>query len=157
MIILIKMKINPYLLLIFVPIIFGFLVGSIGKPDEWYEKLKKPLFNPPRIVFPIAWTILYILLGIAYYFGLNNKDFRYFIIPFIHLILNFSYSPMFFYFKKILGSAILTLIILIFAIMTMIQFAITNKNLISVYLMIPYILWLIFANYLAWSIYKINK
>ena len=70
---------------------------------------------------------------------------------------NFSYSPMFFYFKKILGSAILTLIILIFAIMTMVQFAITNKNLISVYLMIPYILWLIFANYLAWSIYKINK
>ena len=151
------MKIDIYLILIFIPIIFGFIAGSIGKPDEWYEELNKPRFNPPRIVFPIAWTILYILLGISYYYGLYKKNFIYFIIPFIHLILNFFYTPIFFYFKKILGAAIIAFIILIFALMTMIQFAMTNKNLISVYLMIPYIIWLIFANYLAWSIYKLNK
>ena len=64
---------------------------------------------------------------------------------------------MFFYYKQILGSAILTLLILIFAILTVIQFGLTNKSLIPVYLFIPYILWLMFANYLSWSIYKLNK
>ena len=87
----------------------------------------------------------------------DKKDLKFYIIPIIHLLLNFSYSPMFFYFKQILGSAILTLFVLFFAILTMIQFGITNKNLIPVYLFIPYILWLIFANYLSWSIYKLNK
>lgn len=151
------MKIDFYLILIFIPLVFGFIFGSFSKPDVWYEKLIKPRFNPPRIVFPIAWTILYILIGVSYYYGLYEKDYKYFIIPFVHLSLNFLYSPLFFNYKKILGSAILTFMILIFAIMTLIQFAMTNKNLISVYLLIPYILWLIFANYLAWSIYKVNN
>ena len=151
------MKLDFYLLLIVIPIIFGFISGSIGRPDEWYEKLKKPRFNPPRIIFPIAWTILYILMGFAYYYGLYKKDVKFFILPFIHLLLNFCYTPMFFYFKQILGSAILTLIILILAIATLIQFAKTDNTLISVYLLIPYILWLLFANYLAWSIFILNK
>ncbi len=151
------MKFDLYLLWLFVPIIGGFLSGRIGQPDKWYEKLNKPKYNPPRIVFPIAWTILYILLGIAYYYGLYKKSIVLLIIPVTHLILNFLYTPMFFYYKQILGSAILTLIILIFAIITAIQFAITNNKLTSVYLMIPYLCWLVFANYLSWSIYKLNK
>jgi len=151
------MKLDFYLIWIFIPIFFGFLSGSIGKPDIWYEKLNKPSLNPPRIIFPIFWTILYILLGFSYYFALYKKNFIFYILPIIHLLLNFLYSPLFFYYKQILGSAILTLLILFFAIITLIQFAITEKTLISVYLMIPYILWLIFANYLSWSIYKLNK
>lgn len=153
----IEMKLDIYLLWLIIPSFFGFLSGSIGKPDEWYNKLNKPYFNPPRLIFPIAWTILYILLGISYYYGLYKKDFKFYVIPIIHLLLNFLYSPVFFYYKQILISAILTLLILFFAILTMIQFIIINKNLISVYLFIPYILWLIFANYLSWSIYKLNK
>jgi len=151
------MNIDIYLILIFIPLIFGFIAGSIGKPDEWYQRLNKPPFNPPKFVFPIAWTILYILIGISYYYALYKKSFIYFIIPFIHLIFNFLYTPIFFYYKNILGSAIIALFTLIFAFITIFQFAITNKNLISVYLLIPYIFWLIFANYLAWSIYKLNK
>lgn len=151
------MKLDFYLLWLVIPLIFGFLIGSIGRPDKWYENLNKPVYNPPRIVFPIAWTILYILIGISYYFGLYKKALIYYLIPIIHLILNFLYSPMFFYYKQILGSAILTLIILIFAIMTLIQFAMTNKSIVSAVLLIPYIIWLIFANYLSWSIYKLNK
>lgn len=151
------MKFDLYLLLLIIPIFFGFLFGSIGKPDKWYNDLKKPLLNPHRIVFPIAWTILYILIGISYYYGLYKKEIIYWIIPIIHLILNFLYSPIFFYYKQILGSAILTFFILIFALMTTIQFFITDKTKISFILMIPYILWLLFANYLSWSIYKLNK
>jgi len=124
---------------------------------EWYNNLNKPKYNPPKIIFPIAWTILYILMGISYYYGLYKMPFNYNIIPIIHLLLNFSYTPMFFYFKQKLGSAILTILIFIFGLLTIIQFGLMDKTLISVYLMIPYLIWLIFANYLSWSIYKLNN
>jgi tryptophan-rich sensory protein len=148
---------NFYLLWLFIPIIGGFISGRIGKPDEWYNNLNKPKYNPPKIIFPIAWTILYILMGISYYYGLYKMPFNYNIIPIIHLLLNFSYTPMFFYFKQKLGSAILTILIFIFGLLTIIQFGLMDKTLISVYLMIPYLIWLIFANYLSWSIYKLNN
>lgn len=148
---------NFYLLWLFIPIIGGFINGRIGKPDKWYDNLNKPKYNPPRILFPIAWTILYILLGISYYYGLYKMSFIYNIIPVIHLLLNFLYTPIFFNFKQKLAAAILTILILIFGILTAIQFGLTNKSLISVYLMIPYFIWLLFANYLSWSIYKLNN
>jgi len=151
------MKFDFYLLWIVIPLFLGFIIGSIGKPDDWYEKLKKPLLNPPRLVFPIAWTILYILIGISYYYGLYKKELKFWIIPIIHLLFNFAYSPIFFYYKQKLGAAILTTLIFILAIMTLIQFKKIDKTMISVYLLIPYLLWLVFANYLAWSIYYLNK
>lgn len=145
---------NYFWIIIFIPLILGFISGKIGNKDNWY---KKPLFTPPNFIFPIAWTILYLLIGISYYYGLYNKSNIYWTIPIIHLILNFSYSPIFFYYKKILAAAIITTFILITALIVMYQFYYYSANKISAYLLIPYIFWLLFANYLAWSIYFINK
>jgi len=147
-----------YWIIIFVPLVLGFISGRIGKVDEWYMKtLKKPFLNPPSFVFPIAWSILYLLMGVSYYYGLYKKEAIFWILPIIHLIFNLSYSPVFFYFKQLLGGAILTTIILITALMVMYQFYYYSKYPIAVYLLIPYILWLLFANYLAWSIYFLNN
>jgi len=149
---------NFFWIIIFVPMILGFISGKIGKVDEWYmKKLKKPPLNPPNFIFPIVWSILYLLMGISYYYGLYDKSYIYWTIPIIHLILNFSYSPIFFYFKKILAAAIITTLILITALMVMYQFYYYSGYKIAAYLLIPYIFWLLFANYLAWSIYFINK
>lgn len=148
---------NFFWIIIFVPLILGFISGRIGMVDKSYtNKLKKPLFNPPNFVFPIAWTILYLLIGVSYFYGLYNQPVIYWVLPVIHLLFNFSYSPVFFYYKQILGGAILTTIILITALMVMYQFYYYSKYKIAVYLLIPYIFWLLFANYLAWSIYIIN-
>ena len=144
------------LLWIPIPLVVGFLSGQIGKPDKWYENLKKPYLNPPKILFPIVWSFLYLLIGYAYYLlskQITNISFWY--IPIFHLLLNFSYSPVFFYFKELLLAAVITILILVFALLTMYQF--WKKNKISVYLMIPYIIWLCFANYLSWSIYFLNS
>jgi translocator protein len=149
------MTINVNILIIFVPLLFGFIVGSFSKPDTWYSKLNKPVLNPPKLIFPIAWTILYLLIGLAYYLALNNKSIEYWIIPIIHLLLNFCYSPLMFIYKQLLASAIITLLILLTAIIVIYQFY-TYKQYISVYLLIPYIIWLLFANYLAWSVYLLN-
>jgi len=152
------MKISPLILIIPIPLLIGTLIGNIGKPDEWFKKLKKPSLNPPNYIFPIVWTILYLMIGISYYLALRNiKKIEYWILPIIHLILNFSYSPMFFYFKQLLSSAILTSLILITALMVIYQFTKIDKSFISCFLLIPYLIWLSFANYLAWSIYLLNK
>jgi tryptophan-rich sensory protein len=143
-------------LIIFMPIIIGFLIGFFTKPDKWYEKLKKPKLMPKGYVFSIAWSILYLLIGISYYLALKDKDFIYWIIPIIHLIINFIYTPVIFKYHKLLESAFIVLLTLITLIIVMILFY-NYKKYLSVYLLIPYLLWLIFANYLGWSVYILNK
>jgi benzodiazapine receptor len=145
-------KIDIVSVLIIIPI----LIGCISKPDDWYFNLKKPKLTPPGYVFGIAWSILYTLIAISYYLALWDKPFEYWIIPIIHLLLNYSYTPLIFVYKRLLESAIITSLVLLTAIIVMILFY-KYGNMISVYLLIPYILWLSFANYLAWSIYKLNK
>lgn len=143
-------------LIIFMPIIIGFLIGFFSKPDGWYKQLKKPELMPPGYVFSIAWTILYILIGVSYYLALKNKKFVYWIIPLLHLMINFMYTPVMFGFHRILESAVIVLLALITLIGVMALFY-SYKKYISVYLLIPYLSWLIFANYLAWSVYDLNK
>jgi tryptophan-rich sensory protein len=100
---------------------------------------------------------LYLMIGISYYLALSKtKDIKNWILPILHLLLNFSYSPMFFYFRELLLSSILTTLILITGLMIIYEFSILDNSLISTYLLIPYIIWLCFANYLSWSIYFIN-
>ena len=102
------MKINPLILFIPIPLLLGSLIGNIGRPDKWYNnKLKKPELNPPNYIFPIVWTILYLMIGISYYLALSKtNDIKNWILPILHLLLNFSYSPMFFYFRELLLSSI---------------------------------------------------
>jgi len=145
------------LLLVLLPLVIGFLIGSNTKPGNWYFNLKKPLSVPPYI-FGIAWTILYLLIGISYYLvfksNRGNNTLLFWIIPIVHLLINFSYSPVLFGAKKLFESAIIVTLTLVFALLTMNKFYKINKK--SVYLLIPYICWLVFANYLGWSIYLIN-
>jgi tryptophan-rich sensory protein len=70
------MRINPLVLFIPIPLLLGSLIGNIGRPDKWYNnKLKKPELNPPNYIFPIVWTILYLMIGISYYLALSKtKD-----------------------------------------------------------------------------------
>lgn len=132
------------------------MIGFFTRPDEWFKKLKKPILNPPSYIFSIAWFILYILIGVSYYLALKDKSYIYWIIPIIHLILNFSYTPLIFVYRKLLESAFIVLLTLITLIIVMILFY-SYKKYVSFYLLIPYLLWLIFANYLAWNIYHLNK
>ena len=147
---------NFNLLIIIIPLIIGFVIGQLSKPGEWYFKLNKPKLTPPSYVFGIAWSILYILIGISYYLALKDRSIEYWIIPVIHLILNYVYTPLIFIYKRLLESAILTTLILITAIIVMILFY-SYGNIISALLLIPYIIWLSFANYLAWSVYLLNS
>jgi tryptophan-rich sensory protein len=142
-------------LIIILPLIIGSLIGFFTKPDKWYRSLKRPLYSPPSYIFSIVWPVLYILIGVSYYLALKDKPLIYWFIPLLHLLINFSFSPVMFSYKRLLEGAAITLLTLMTLIVVMILFYNYQKY-ISVYLLIPYLLWLIFANYLAWSIYYIN-
>ena len=147
-------------LLILIPNIISLIVSQIYR-SEWddkrYKIMIKPKLNPPSYVFGIVWPILYLLIGISYYMVLyNKKNFKYFILPIIALIFNYTYTPTFFGTNGLLFGLIVIIFSLLSAILVCVQFYITEKNKLSVYLLIPYILWLCFATYLGFNIYMLN-
>ena len=143
-------------IVIILPLILGFLIGFFTKPGNNYVKLKKSELNPPSYLFGIVWSILYLLIGFSYYLVLKKKsNWMFWIIPIVHLILNFSFSIVFFKFNNLFLSAVVTTLTLITALMVLNQFYRINKKVLLLF--IPYIIWLSFATYLAWSIYFLNR
>ena len=151
-------KIN-YKLLIFnilLPLIIGF-IGSILGGFNNFDLINKPTFTPPGIVFPIVWTILYILMGIsAYIISISNNDNKKkaYIIYLIQLIVNCLWPLFFFRLNYYLFSFIWILLLIGLVIAMIDNFKQINK--LSAYLQIPYLLWLIFASILNLSIYLLN-
>jgi len=99
-----------YWILVFEIISYG--IGIITKDNiEWYRMLNKPGITPPEIVFPIIWTILYAILGLAGYFLYNEmyrKEIKPILILFLfQMIINWSWTPIFFgthYYSVALGT-----------------------------------------------------
>ena len=117
------------------------------------DSLVKPFLFPPKILFPIVWTILYFLMSISLYLSSKyNKEI--YKIYGVQLILNSLWSPLFFMFKTYLFSTIELLLLIIFVAIMIKEMKLENK--LSAYLQIPYFIWLLFALYLNVSIYILN-
>lgn len=126
---------------------------------DWYVTLNKPSFNPPNWVFGPVWTVLYILMGIAagvvwgkgfhhiwvktalYHFGFQ-------------LLLNASWSIVFFGLKSPLAALIIITALLIMILLTMKWFNIVSKK--AAMLLVPYLLWVAFATVLNFKIWQLN-
>ena len=115
--------------------------------NEWYKKLKKATWTPPDYIFGIVWPILYILMAIsAYLIFINKKCNPYcyaLTIFFIQLLINLSWTTIFFKLKNI-KLALLTLII-IFGLVVYTYVLFNKIDKIASYLLIPYLLWLLVA------------
>lgn len=146
------MNIKKLIKSIAIPLIMGIIVSLIMMPFNDYGSLNQPPLSPPGILFPIVWTILYILMGIsAYIVSENNGSLSTY---YLQLILNGLWSIIFFVFKLRL-LAFIWIIVLIFLVAKMIkEFLRVNKT--AGYLQIPYLLWLIFAAYLNFGVYVLN-
>ena len=149
------MKILKNIFYLIFPLVVGSIVGLVISPYIDYNTLVKPPLSPPSIVFPIAWTIIYILMGISYFiFKLNNNDDKTSIIYYLQLFVNAMWSIIFFVWKLRFFAIIWTLLLLFLVIYLFILFL--KKEKISAYLNIPYILWLLFATYLTIGVYILN-
>lgn len=142
---------------------FPLLIGTIssyfsGNIRIIYESLNKPEISPRAWVFPVVWTILFLLMGISYYlinrksegYDISNVSFWYY----FQLIINFFW-PIFFFRNMDFTFAFFWILFLIFSvIVTYIKFYKINK--FSAYFLIPYIIWIIFAGYLNLSTAILN-
>ncbi len=138
----------------------GFIGSIFTAPaiTSWYENLKKPAFRPPNWLFAPVWTTLFLLMGISLYLiwskGINKKTQIALIAFGVQLVLNILWSVFFFGLKNPL-LAFLEIIILWLAIfINIIYFYRIEK--IAAILLIPYILWVSFAAFLNFLIYKLN-
>ena len=150
-------KIIIYIKAILLPVLIGALVGIITSGSMDYNMLQKPPLAPPGVVFPIVWTILYILMGVSYgILKVNNQtDEEIDWIYYIQLAINALWSIIFFNFKWRLF-AFIWIILLAVAVISMIR-KFYEKNKTSGLLQLPYILWVIFAAYLNFGFYILNR
>lgn len=127
--------------------------------NEYYNSLKKPVITPPAFVFKIVWTVLYLMIFSALYFIVKApenplKKFAITIFVF-QLLLNILWSPVLFIYKKMKLSLIICFLIVIFVGITIFLFS--KISVIAVYLMIPYLLWCVFACFLIMEFIRINE
>lgn len=123
-----------------------------------YNTINKPALNPPPEIFGPVWAFMYTLIFISFTTfmyaktDLNKKQGLTFFL--IQLLLNFSWSPAFFYLHDIKLSFIIIVFLLIFIILTIISFYKVSR--ISAFLLIPYLLWVSFATYLNFELMRLN-
>ncbi|MEM8832997.1 MAG: TspO/MBR family protein [Pseudomonadota bacterium] len=140
---------------IYLAVAFG--IGQItqGSIDSWYIDLEKSSLTPPNYVFPIMWTILYIMIATAGWKLWTTECDHYLKILYIrYTVLNLAWTPVFFGFHWIFA-ALGVIILLNIAAALIIKKAWKQVRLVS-YLMIPPTLWTLFAAYLNLMIFSLN-
>lgn len=152
-------KTITFVIAILLCLCIGYL-SSLFQTDaliDWYPQLNQSPITPPAIVFPIVWTILYVLMGISLGLILVSNHQKKSIATYLFLIqlyLNFMWSFFFFYMQSPGWGLINILLLDVFLI-----FYLTTSYKISktaVWLCIPYLIWLLLATHLNWWIWEFN-
>ena len=136
-----------------------FISSLLFKSDTiFYKSLNKPLFAPPSIIFPIVWTILYILIAISIYLIYNDNNYKdtqeYNKSLLINYFSNQIFSFLFFTIKSPFLALIDTIVVLISSLFLYYESKELNKK--ASKLLIPYIIWNVFATILIISIFFMN-
>jgi tryptophan-rich sensory protein len=135
----------------------GRIAGS-GYDNPWFAVLAKPAIMPEASVFPLAWTILYVLLGVALAMILHARGAKgrglALGLFFAQLLLNFAWSPIFFGLHQVTTALLVLLLMLALAAATTFLFAGIRKA--AALLMLPYLAWLAFAALLNFQIMQLN-
>ncbi len=157
----VKRKLIHISIAVLVCLAAGFL-GSVATQTSvgiWYPTLNKPLFNPPNWVFAPVWTTLFVMMGIAaglvWNKGFHHKWVKTAMYHFaFQLLLNVSWSLVFFGLKEIFGGLLIVLGLFVLLLFTFKWFKVVNPT--AAYLLIPYIIWVGFASILNFSIWQLN-
>ena len=127
---------------ILMPILLGTVVGIIFKDDMSYIETLERIIKVPTIVFPIVWSILYVLIGFWYDKYEEEATLKDKVIYYILLFLNLLFTPILFYFKQIVIALLIVVVLLIGNIYLFVKSYRLGKY---SYLLIPYLLWLMVA------------
>ncbi|MBB6123153.1 tryptophan-rich sensory protein [Sphingobium subterraneum] len=142
-------------------VFLGFLSGRVansGYENRWFAALDKPSFMPPGWAFPVAWTILYILLGLAIAIILHARGARLrglaITLFVVQMVMNLIWSPLFFR-AHMVEEAFLLIVAMILVTLGVI-WLFSRIRMTAALLMIPYVAWLVFAATLNHSIDTLN-
>ncbi|MCU0359825.1 MAG: tryptophan-rich sensory protein [Bacteroidia bacterium] len=132
-------------------------IGTGEAVDGWYSQINKPSWNPPNWLFGPVWTVLYLLMGVAFALVWNGqgKNKRMALTLFVlQFVLNLLWSFLFFGLARMDWALIEILLLLVFITLTISAFSKINRT--AAILMIPYLLWVGFASLLNSSLYFLN-
>ena len=152
-------KLKSLIISLVVSLGVGFLASLATRESMGvYQYINLPPFAPPSSVFPIVWTILYVLMGISSYM-VYETDSKYkssaLTLYAVQLVVNFIW-PLLFFNGKMFSAAFICLIILwLLVIFMIIQFYKVKPW--AAWLQIPYLLWLTFAAFLNWNVFILNR
>lgn len=154
-------KIKPYVISVAIALGVGALAALITAGGmDLYEDIVRPSLSPPGVLFPVVWTILYILMGISAAMVYTKKQattpkktkaLRVYI---MQLAVNFLWSIVFFNMRAFGGAFILLLLLWVLIVVMIVRFR--GISPLAAYLQIPYLLWVTFAGYLNLMIYTLN-
>lgn len=150
-------KLKTYAKSILIPVVIGGIVGLIISGAIDYDSLQRPAFSPPSLLFPIVWTILYILMGVSY--GVLKEksliDSKTNVLYYLQLFVNALWSIIFFTLKWRLFAFIWIILLDILVIVMINDFY--KKDKLAGLIQIPYLLWILFASYLNFAVYLLNR
>ncbi len=158
---LVKRKIFKIIIAVAICLLVGALssIATQSSVNDWYLTLNKPSFNPPNWIFAPVWTILYVMMGVAagivwgkgfhhiwvktglYHFGFQ-------------LLLNAMWSLVFFGLKEPFYALLIIIALAILIVLTIKWFNVVSKK--AAWLLVPYLLWVIFATALNFKIWELN-
>ena len=152
-------KYKPYLISISIPLAVGTLSSFFSMSGmPYFQTVHKPWFQPPNVVFPIVWTILYTLMGIsaARIWKSNDSKKKHALKTYgLQLIVNFFWSILFFGMHRYFLAFIWLLLLIGLVIKMILDFAKIDPK--AAKLQIPYLLWCCFAAILNFSIWWLNR
>lgn len=152
-------KIKALVVSILISLGVGALAGFLTmRGMEAFDQMAKPDIVPPNWVFPVVWTILYTLMGIsAYLVYRTDSPYRSSALKIygIQLVMNFLWTIIFFNMQMYLLAFVWILLLAGMIVLMILSFYQVNRT--AAYLQIPYLLWTLFAAYLNFSIYLLNR
>lgn len=153
-------KIKPYAYSIALTLAVGGLSALLtAGNNNLYEKIKMPPLSPPSWLFPVVWTVLYVLMAVSFARAFHSKDSKKeqdksLALYCGNLFMNFAWPIIFFNFRAFLPAFIW--LAGLFGVVTAMAVNFGKKEKINSYLLIPYLLWLTFAGYLNAGIVYLN-
>ena len=150
---------------IFIPLAIGILAGFLTRGGmESFQIMNQPPLSPPAWLFPVVWTILYILMGISSYLvytanltkytdknRAENKALSTYV---YQLVVNFLWPFFFFLFQWYFFAFLWLALLWVLVAKMILEFGALNK--VAAFLNVPYLLWLSFAGYLNLGVWLLN-
>ena len=138
--------------------LLGSQLANSGESNAWFASLAKPALYPPPQLFGIAWTALYVLMGVAFALVLSARGAwwrgRAASAFLVQLALNLAWSPVFFALHQITAALVLIVAMDVTVLVTVWLF--WRVRVLAAWLMLPYLAWILFATLLTWQFLAAN-